>query len=120
LADVRERERDAAAALRKLQRGVDTARDRLHVVFDAQQEARDELAALRLAKVQERRSRRLKATRDDLAHVAARKLLIALCQAERHHDHAILETLKVAITVKRLQRVGGEELERTEEGRETE
>ena len=46
---------DAATALRELQRRVDAARDRLHVVFDAQQEARNELAALRLTEVQEGR-----------------------------------------------------------------
>ena len=60
LTNVAEQERDAAAALGQLQRGVDATRDRLHVVFDAQQEAADQFAALRLARVEERRRRRRK------------------------------------------------------------
>jgi hypothetical protein len=61
-----EQQRDAAAALGQLQGGVDAAGDRLHVVLDAQQEAADELAALRLAGVEEGRGRGLEAAGDDL------------------------------------------------------
>ena len=39
LANVAEQQRDSAATLGQLQRGVDRAADRLHVVLDAQQEA---------------------------------------------------------------------------------
>ena len=66
LADVAEQQRHAAAALGQLQGGVDAASDRLHVVLDAQQEAGHGLAALRLARVEERRGGRLEAAGDDL------------------------------------------------------
>ncbi len=50
-AQVREQKRHAAAALGELQRGIHRAADRLHIVFDAQQEAGDQLAALLFAAV---------------------------------------------------------------------
>ena len=106
--------------LRQLQRRVDAARDRLHVVFDAQQEARDELAALRLARVEERRRRRLEAAGDDLLDEVGRELLVAVGEAEGGHHDAVLEPLEVALAVEGLQRVARVVLERAEEGLEAE
>ena len=120
LADVRQQQRDAAAALGELQRRVDAARDRLHVVFDAQQEARDELAALRLARVEERRRRRLEAARDDLLDEVGRELLVAVGEAEGRHHDAVLEALEVALAVEGLERVARVVLERAEERLEAE
>ena len=120
LADVRQQQRDAAAALGQLQRRVDAARDRLHVVFDAQQEARDELAALRLAGVEERRRRRLEPAGDDLVDELDGELLVAVGEAEGRHDDAVLEPLEVALAVEGLQRVARVVLERAEEGLEPE
>src|SRR5699024_8291643 len=66
LAQVAQQQRDAAAALGQLQRGVDGAADGLHVDLDAQQEAAHELAALRLAGVEEGGGGRLEAAVEDL------------------------------------------------------
>ena len=115
-----EQQRDAAAALRQLQRRVDAARDRLHVVFDAQQEAGDELAALRLARVEERRRRRLEAAADDLLDELGGELLVAVGEPERGHDDAVLEALEVPLAVEGLQRVARVVLERAEERLEAE
>src|SRR5690606_28776946 len=105
LADVREEERDSAAALRQLQRRVDAARDRLHVVLDAQQEAAHERAALRLARVEERRRGRLEAAGEDLVDELPREVLVAVREREARHDDAVLEALEVAPAVERLERV---------------
>src|SRR5690606_7339464 len=120
LANVAQQQRDTAAALGELQRGVDAAGDRLHVVLDAQQEAADELAALRLACVEERGGGGLEAPGDDLVDKAHRELLVALGERERGHDDTVLEALQVALAVEGLQRIAGVVLERTEEGLETE
>ncbi len=120
LADVREQQGDSAAALAQLQRGVDAAGDRLHVVFDAQQEARDELTALGLAGVQERRGRRLETARDDLVYQLGGQSLVAVGKAERGHHDAVLEALEVALSVEGLERVARVVLERAEEGFEAE
>ncbi len=116
LADVGQREGHAAAALGQLQRGVDGPADRLHVVFDAEQEAGDQFAALALAGVQERRGGRLEAALDDLVHHLGGELLVAAGQVQGHHADAVLVALQEALSVERLQRVGGVELERAEEG----
>ncbi len=108
-------------ALGQLQGGVDAARDGLHVVLDAQQEAGHGLAALRLAEVEERRGgRRLEPAGHDLVDELQREGLVALGQRERHHRHAVLETLQVPLPVERLQRVRGVVLEGAEEGLEPE
>ena len=120
LTQVRQLQGDAAAALGQLQGGVDTARDRLHVVLDAQQEAGDQLAARRLASVEEGRGGRLEATRHDLIHEAASQLNIAARQVQGHHGDTILETLQVALTVEGLERVRRVVLERAQERREAE
>ena len=120
LADVAEQQRDAAAALRQLQRRVDAAGDRLHVVFDAEQEAGDELAALRLARVEERGRGRLEAAADDLLDEVDGELLVALGEAERGHDDAVFEALEVPLAVEGLQRVARVVLERAEERLEAE
>src|SRR5690606_10256113 len=120
LADVREEERDSAAALRQLQRRVDAARDRLHVVLDAQQEAAHELAALRLARVEERRRGRLEAAGEDLVDELPREVLAAVREREARHDDAVLKALEVALAVERLERVARVVLERAEERLEPE
>ena len=120
LAEVRQLQGDAAAALGQLQRGVDAARDRLHVVLDAQQEAGDQLAARRLTRVQESRGGRLEAAAHDLVDEGASQLNIAARQVQGHHGHAILETLQVALTVEGLERVRRVVLERAQERREAE
>ena len=120
LADVGQREGHAAAALGQLQGGVDAAGDRLHVVLDAQQEAGDELAALLLARVEERGGGRLEAAGDHLVHQVGGQLLVAPGQVEGDDGDAVLVALEVALAVEGLQGVRGVELERAEEGREAE
>ena len=120
LADVAEQQRHAATALRQLERGVDAARDRLHVVLDAEQEAGDELAALRLARVEERGRGRLEAAADDLLDEVGGELLVALGEPECGHHHSVLEALEVPLAVERLQRVARVVLERAEERLEAE
>ena len=82
LTQVRQLQGDAAAALGQLQGRVDAARDRLHVVLDAQQEAGHQLAARRLTGVEEGRGGRLEAARHDLIHEAASKLDVAARQVQ--------------------------------------
>ena len=120
LADVAEQQGHAAAALGQLQGGVDAARDRLHVVLDAQQEAGDGLTALRLAEVEERGRRRLEAAGDDLVDQGDREVLVPLGQREGDHADAVLEALQVPLPVERLQRVRRVVLERAEERLEAE
>ena len=120
LAQVRQLQGDAAAALGQLQRRVDAARDRLHVVLDAQQEAGDQLAARRLAGVEEGRGGRLEAARHDLIDEATSQLDIAARQVQGHHGDTVLETLQVALTVEGLERVRRVVLERAQERREAE
>ena len=76
-AQVREQKRHAAAAPGELQRGIYRAADRLHIVFDAQQETGDQLAALR-------------------------QRLAALRQGQRHHAGALFEGLQIAFAVEAL------------------
>ena len=120
LADVGQQQRDAAATLGELQRGVDGAADRLHVVFDAQQEAGNQLAALALAGVQERRRGRLEAAFDDLVDHLGGELLVAAGQVQGHHADAVLVALQETLAVERLQRVGRVVLEGAQEGLEAE
>ena len=120
LTQVRELQGDAAAALGQLQRGVDAARDRLHVVLDAQQEAGDQLAARRLAGVEEGRGSGLEAARHDLIDEGAGQLDVAARQVQGHHGDAILKALQVALPVEGLERVRRVVLERAQERRETE
>ena len=120
LTQVRQLQGDATAALGQLQRRVDAARDRLHVVLDAQQEAGDQLTARRLAGVEEGRGSGLEATRHNLVHKATSQLDITARQVQRHHGDAVLEALQVALTVEGLERVRRVVLERAQERRETE
>ena len=120
LAQVGQGKCHAAAALGELQCRVDGAADGLHVVFHAQQEARDELAALLLTCVEEGRGCRLETAGDDLVDDVFGELLVAFCQQQCDHADAVFETLQVALTVEGLERVGGVELEGTQEGREAE
>ncbi len=120
LTDVGEQQGDTAAALGQLQRGVDGAPDGLHVVLDAQQEAGHRLAALLLARVQERRRGRLESSVDDLVDQLLGQVGVTGGQRQRHHDHTVLEPLQVTLPVEGLQRVGGVVLERAQEGREPE
>ena len=119
-AQVGQGECHAAAALGELQCRVDGATDGLHVVFHAQQEAGDELAALLLTCVEEGRGCRLETTGDDLVDDVFGELLVAFCQQQCDHADAVFKTLQVALTVEGLERVGGVELEGTQEGREAE
>src|SRR5690606_30046863 len=120
LAQVGQRQRNAAAALGKLQRGVYGAGNRLHVVFNAKQEAGDELAALSLAGVQERWSCRLETAFDDLIDQVQSQLFIATCQVQCNHAHAVFVAFQVALTIEGLQGVRGVELESAQEGFKTE
>ena len=120
LAQVGEHQRHAATPLGKLQRRIDGTPDALHVVFHAQQEARDQLTPALLAGVEEGGRGRLESAADDLVHEAQRQLLVAARQRQRHHHHAILEALQITLAVARLQRVGGVVLEGPQEGGEAE
>ena len=120
LAQVGEHQRHAATPLGKLQRRIDGTPDALHVVFHAQQEARDQLTPALLASIEERGRGRLESAADDLVHEAQRQLLVAARQRQRHHHHAILEALQITLTVARLQRVGGVVLEGAQECGEAE
>src|SRR5699024_9390209 len=115
-----QQERYTAAALGELERGVDRASDRLHVVLQTQEEARDQLAALGLAGVEERRSGGLEAARHDLVADALGDPLIAAAEGERGDGHPVLEALQVPLPIEGLERVRGVVLERTEEGGEAE
>ena len=119
-ANVGEQQRDSAATLGQLQRGVDGAPNGFHVVLDAKEEAADWLTALLLARVEERRGGRLEPAVDDLVDELLGQVGVTGGQRERHHDDAVLEALEVALPVERLQRVGGVVLERTQERREPE
>ncbi len=118
LANVAQQQRNSPAALGQLQRGVDRATDRLHVVFDAQQEAAHRLTALLLAGVEEGRRRRLEPAVDDLVDQLLGQRGVTGRQGQRHHHDAVFEALEVALAVERLQCVGGVVLERAEERRE--
>ena len=120
LAQVAQQQRDAAAALGQLQRGVDGAADGLHVVLDAQQEAAHELSALGLAGIEEGGGGRLEAAVEDLVDEVAGELLVAAGEGQGDHHHAVLEALEVPLAVEGLQRVRGVVLERAEEGGEAE
>ena len=120
LTNVTEQQRDSAATLGQLQRGVDGTPDGLHVVLDAQQKTAHRLAALGLAGVEKRRGGRLEAAVDDLVDELLGQRGVTGGQRERHHHHAVLEALQVALPVEGLQRVGGVVLERTQERREAE
>ena len=120
LANVAQQQRHSAAALGKLQRGVDRASDRLHVAFDTKQEAAHRLAALLLTGVEERRRGRLEPSVDDLVDKVLGKRGVTSGQCQRHHHYTILEALQVTLPVERLQRVGRVVLECPDERRETE
>ena len=120
LAQVGKHQRHAATPLGKLQCRIDGTPDALHVVFHAQQEARDKLTPALLASVEERGCGRLESAADDLVHETQRQLLVAARQRQRHHHHAILEALQITLAVARLQRVGGVVLEGPQEGGEAE
>ena len=79
LAKVGELQGHATTALGQLQCGVDAAGDGLHVVFDAQKEAGDELASRGLAGIEEGRGRGLEASGHHLVDQVARHFDISLC-----------------------------------------
>ena len=120
LAEVRQQEGHAAATLGKLKGGVDRTTDRLHVVLDTQEEARHELAALRLARVEEGRGRGLETPVENLVDDALGERLIAGGEGQGDHAHAILESLEVALAVERLEGVRRVVLKRAKEGGEAE
>ena len=102
-----------------MQRGVNRAADRLHIVFDAQQEAGDQLAALLFAAVQESGRRRLEAAGQHFFQQRGGQRTVALRQRQRHHAGAIGEILQVAFAVEGFQRIAGKELPGAEKGLET-
>ena len=116
---VREQKRHAAAAFGKLKRRVYRTANRLHIVFDAQQEAGDQLAALGLTAVEKRWRSGLEAPGEDLLHQPFSQRFIALGKGQRHHHDAIFKMLQVAFTVEGFQGVAGVILPRAEEGLET-
>ncbi len=120
LTNIGEQQGNSAAALGKLQCRVDRAPDGLHIVFDAQEETTDRLAALLLTRVEEGRGSGLEAPVDDLVDQLAREHLVTRRQGQGHHTDPVLEPLQIALTVECLERVGGVVLERAEEGREPE
>ena len=120
LTNVAQQQCDSPAALGQLQRRVDRASDRLHIVLDAQQEAAHRFAALLLAGVQERRGGRLEPSRDDLVDETLSQCGVTGGQCQRHHHHTVLEALQVSLTVEGLQCVGRVVLERPDESREAE
>ena len=79
LAKVGELQGHATTALGQLQCGVDAAGDGFHVVFDAQEEAGDELASRCLASIEEGRGCGLEASGHHLVDQVARHFDVALC-----------------------------------------
>ena len=120
LAQVRQQQGHTAAALGQLQGRIDAATDGLHVVLDTQQEAGHGLAALLLARIEERGRRRLETAVDDLVDELPGQHLVAGGEREGDHADAVLVALEVTLTVERLERVRGVVLERAEEGLEAE
>ena len=120
LTNVGQQQRNPAAALGQLQRRVDGTPDGLHVVLDAKEEASNWLTALLLARVQERRRRRLEPAVDDLVDQILGQAGVTRGQRQRHHHHAVLEALQIALAVEGLQRVAGVVLERAQKRREAE
>ena len=118
-ADVRQRDAYPAAALRQLERVGDHTGDRLHVVLDAENEARDRASGVRSTGVQERRGRGLEAALNDLGDDVLRVLQV-LRVGQSREDDAILEALEVARAVLVAQSVRGVELERSQVSREAE
>jgi len=102
----------------KLEGRVDAARNRLHVVFDAHQEAADRFATLGLAEVQEGRGGGLEAAGKHFVGVFDGLLLIAGGELQCHGGATLREVLKIEATIERLERVGRVELERTKESAE--
>ena len=120
LTQVAQQQRHATAALRELQCRIDAARNRLHIVFHAQQEAADGLAALCLAEVQEGGGGGLEAPRDDGLQKFAGGLFVACRQFQRHGGGALGEVFEVLLAVEGFQCIGAVELERAEESGELE
>src|SRR5258708_1659403 len=88
--------------------------------WSASGEAAHRLAALLLARVEERRGGRLEPAVDDLVDEMLGQTGVARGQRQRHHADPVLEPLQVSLAVEGFQRVGGVVLERAEEGREPE
>jgi hypothetical protein len=70
--------------------------------------------------VEEGRGRGLEAAGDDLVDELLGETLVAVGEAERRHDDAVLEALEVALAVEGLERVARVVLERAEERLEAE
>ena len=120
LAQIRQGQCHAAAALGQLQGGVDAARDRLHIVLDAQKETGDELASGFLPGVEEGWGGGLETPRHHLVNKVLGEGEVSSCEVEGDHGDAVLEALQVALPVEGLEGVGGVVLEGSEEGREAE
>ena len=72
---------------------------RLHIVFDAHEEAADGLAALRFAQVEERGGGGLEAPEHDLFGDAPSFLFVSCGERERHSRGALREVLEVGRAV---------------------
>ncbi|MNS76625.1 hypothetical protein D3C72_1101780 [compost metagenome] len=78
LPQIRQQKRDAAPAFGELQGRVHRPANRLHIVFDAQQEAGDQLTALGFPAVEECWRGGLEAAREDLVRQLLCQRFIAL------------------------------------------
>ena len=119
-ADIGQQQRHASAALGQLQGRVDAAPDAFHVIFQPQQEARDQLSTRRFACVQKGGGGGLESAIKDFFHEGHRQRLIPARQCQRGHDNAVLIAFKEPLSVAGFQRVRGVILERAQKGREPE
>ena len=120
LADVGQHQRHAAAALGQLERRIDRPADAFHVVLDPQQEARDQLAPLGLAGVEEGGRRGLEAAGEDFLHQRHCLRFVPAGERQGDHDDTVLEAFEIPFPVAGLQRVAGVVFERAQEGRKAE
>ena len=118
LTQVAQQQSHATAAFGELEGRVDAARNRLHVVFDAHQEAADRFATLGLAEVQEGRGGGLESAGEHFVDVFGGLRFVAGGEFQGHCRTTLREVLKIEATIERLEGVGRVELERTKESAE--
>ncbi len=118
LAQVAQQQSHATAALGELEGRVDAARNRLHVVFDAHQEAADRFATLGLAEVQEGRGGGLESAGEHFVDVFGGLRFVAGGEFQGHCRTTLREVFKVETAVECFEGVGRVELESAEEGAE--
>ena len=118
LTQVAQQQGHATAALGELEGRVDAARNRLHVVFDAHQEAADRFATLGLAEVQEGRGGGLESAGEHFVGVFGGLRFVAGGEFQGHCRTTLREVFKVETAVECFEGVGRVELESAEEGAE--